>query len=1006
MNTIGPRLAAISLLLWLLPACQLPLRAQEGTPERRPVASETAGKPAPEASGPAEPRPEPKPPGPRSGTESDGEKPEGDAAPAKPPTEAEEEAPAGGTAAPAGEGEVEGKPSEREPKPEEEPEAAEEEATEPAAPPSETEAAVPEEEAPAGKKVAAEAAAPAPREPRPFAPRPRIVSRQVEQRRDESVRKSLDVVAAPKEKPVSEAERVAALADLVRQARMQLASLQTEHAQFETDWEQLQEREEEIASQRTRLPQLVRNADLPLLYAETTRDEAEETVSDMNDLFDRALGRRAELAEAVQRYEAELSEATQSAEALQQGELSQAWPSALQVLGTRVEATRGLVALLDQIIGKAVEVSETGAQLALELNRAIELGEPRRILARTAAPLSAESLAEIGTELTALRGAAADTLHGARSAVEGTNLWLGAVLTLLLMAVAGALCWEMPRLPDRLAPVTDSQTENSDPKRVRRALELLVPAGRALVVLALWELLVRIWHLSDGWWLAGLYVLGAWTAYFVLNFVLRELFAPRRAEFRVLNLRQEAAQSLYHLLRALAAYTAALLPPIGLLGSLEELPAETMRALQVVYGAGLLLIGVYVVRRAGGLGAVLPRPETPRKTALQQAGQLLLPLAALGVLGGVVAAAGGYSNLSTYLSRSLSLELLVLMPAIFVYNLALSPRENDARWRVYGRWLLWTLVLLAQIPVWQLHSYHATYAFDLLRRSIITVEGAEVSGLTIAKGLLLVLAAYLIGRFLRSQLQSWRYLTERFQAGVTYALSNLVFYLILAAGIVWGILASGFQLSVLTVFAGMAGIGLGFGLQNIVGNFISGLILLIERPVAVGDFVEVSGLQGHITAINLRSTTIRTRDNNVVLVPNSDLASSTVTNLTISDPTVRVAVNVGVSYSSNLALVRDILRRAAVENANVLDHPEPRVLLMDFGSSSVDFVLYAWVADAETAIVTGPELRMQIWDAFKVHGVEIPFPQTDLHIRSSDIPLPGAGELRSEEGPEAEQTPH
>jgi small-conductance mechanosensitive channel len=198
----------------------------------------------------------------------------------------------------------------------------------------------------------------------------------------------------------------------------------------------------------------------------------------------------------------------------------------------------------------------------------------------------------------------------------------------------------------------------------------------------------------------------------------------------------------------------------------------------------------------------------------------------------------------------------------------------------------------------------------------------------------------------------------------------------------------------------MAGIGLGFGLQSIVSNFFSGLILLLERPVAVGDFVEVAGLQGHITAINLRSTTIRTRDNNVVLVPNSDLAASIVTNLTISDPKVRVTVNVGVSYSSDLALVRDILQRAARENEHVLEDPEPRIYLMDFGSSSVDFVLYAWVKDAETAIFAGPELRLQIWDAFKEHDVEIPFPQTDLHIRSSDIPLVDRDAPRPDEQPD------
>ena len=358
----------------------------------------------------------------------------------------------------------------------------------------------------------------------------------------------------------------------------------------------------------------------------------------------------------------------------------------------------------------------------------------------------------------------------------------------------------------------------------------------------------------------------------------------------------------------------------------------------------------------------------------------------------VVAAATGYVNLSAHLSRSVALELLLLFGVLFVDHLVLRVGEGDdgnGGWRKWARRGLWTAALLAQIPIWRLHSYHASYAADLLKRSIISVEGAEVTPLSILKGFVLILVVYVVGRFIRFKVQNWKGLQERFQAGVIYALSNLAFYAILAGGVIWGILASGFQLSVLTVFAGMAGIGLGFGLQDIVGNFVSGLILLIERPAAVGDYVDLGDLQGTIDAINLRSTAIRTRDGNLVLVPNSDLASSRLTNFTIADPKLRVHVAVGVSYDTDLNVVYGILNRVSVEDPDVLAEPDPIIRLTGFGDNSVDFELLAWVASPDIMEDVGPRLRKRIWDAFLEANVEIPFPQRDLHIRSSDIALPG-----------------
>jgi small-conductance mechanosensitive channel len=290
------------------------------------------------------------------------------------------------------------------------------------------------------------------------------------------------------------------------------------------------------------------------------------------------------------------------------------------------------------------------------------------------------------------------------------------------------------------------------------------------------------------------------------------------------------------------------------------------------------------------------------------------------------------------------------------------------------------VVAAAAIPVLKLRWYHALYAVDLLQHSAIDVQGAHVTLLGVGRGLAIALGSYLVGRYLRNRLAAWSRLTARFQKGAVYALSSLAFYVIFAAGVLWGVLAAGFQLSVLTVFAGVAGIGLGFGLQDIVRNFVSGLILLIERPVAVGDYIDLGDLQGRITAISLRTTAIRTRDGNTALVPNSSLAASRVTNMTANDPRLRVTMEVGVSYDTDLRKAHDLLLAVVEEHEYILRDPEPSVVVDEFAESAIVLKIYAWVGNPDEAIVTPSQLRFRVWEVFREHGIQIPFPQRDLHI--------------------------
>ncbi|MHA6288738.1 mechanosensitive ion channel family protein [Maricaulis sp. CAU 1757] len=197
----------------------------------------------------------------------------------------------------------------------------------------------------------------------------------------------------------------------------------------------------------------------------------------------------------------------------------------------------------------------------------------------------------------------------------------------------------------------------------------------------------------------------------------------------------------------------------------------------------------------------------------------------------------------------------------------------------------------------------------------------------------------------------------------------------------------GLDLTALTVFSGAVGIGLGFGLQKITSNFISGLILLFERSVEIDDLIEMpDGIFGFVRRSSARFTLVETFDGKEILIPNEDLITSRVINWTLSNSHARIEVHVGVSYGADLELARDLILEAAKEHPLTISDPSPQCFLRTFGSSSVDFTLYFWIDDVVKGRL-GPqsEVMFAIWRKFGANSIEIPFPQQDIHIRT---PLP------------------
>jgi small-conductance mechanosensitive channel len=226
----------------------------------------------------------------------------------------------------------------------------------------------------------------------------------------------------------------------------------------------------------------------------------------------------------------------------------------------------------------------------------------------------------------------------------------------------------------------------------------------------------------------------------------------------------------------------------------------------------------------------------------------------------------------------------------------------------------------------------------------------------------------------------------RLRASVQFAVHRIVRYTFLVLGIYLSLEAVGINLSSLAFLAGALGVGVGFGLQNIISNFVSGLIILAEQPIAIGDRVEVGGTVGKVSEINLRSTTMITSDNICIIVPNSNLITGTVINWSHGDPKVRTRLPVGVAYGTDVEKVRKILLEVAAQNSDILKQPEPELLFVGYGDSAINFELAVWsTLTLDKPLRFKSNLYYAMHKALEQNQIEIPFPQRDLHLRSGSI---------------------
>ena len=286
--------------------------------------------------------------------------------------------------------------------------------------------------------------------------------------------------------------------------------------------------------------------------------------------------------------------------------------------------------------------------------------------------------------------------------------------------------------------------------------------------------------------------------------------------------------------------------------------------------------------------------------------------------------------------------------------------------------------VLAPVARIRLQSFEAIPSFD---RALFVIGGTAVTLASIVSFIVFIALAFVVSTLAQRGVRTI-FSRRGVDQGVQYALTRLLHYLILAVGIFLALDNLGISVTALAGLGAILAVGIGFGLQNIAQNFVSGVILLLERPVKKGDYVEVGGIKGTVREIHSRATVVTTIDNVDIIVPNGQFITEQVVNQTYDTRRIRVRIEVGVAYGSDTALVKETLLRVASRHEAVLTDPPPLVLFTEFGDSSLDFALLVWIGDPLRQPVITSELRFAIDAAFRDAEIEIPFPQRDLHLKS------------------------
>jgi len=429
-------------------------------------------------------------------------------------------------------------------------------------------------------------------------------------------------------------------------------------------------------------------------------------------------------------------------------------------------------------------------------------------------------------------------------------------------------------------------------------------------------------------------------------------------------------------------------------------PLQRLAALAIALFTGSYLL---ILLRGGRLRALFQGNFVGRLVSTSVA-------IAAGLLGvAAIANIIGYYSISDIVTSALVLSayvgilfyvLFFIVAAIVWIGLSTVPAQQLNTIRRHEPLIRARLLLLARfffIFLWLRATLENLQVWSYIRDGVHGAFTAEakfgdisISLLGVVSLVVMIYASVLLSRFVRFVLEEDVYPRLWLPRGVPNAISTSIKYIILTGGFFLALAATGANLSKFAILAGAFGVGLGFGLQNIVANFVSGLILIFERPIMPGDNVQVGMVNGVVKSIGMRATIVRSWEGAEVIVPNGKLVAEDVTNWTLSDKRRRIDIAVGVAYGTDTAKVVELLTKVASDHPDTLDDPAPRPLFLGFGESSLDFQLRCWTLKIDNRLSIMSDITLAVEKAIKEAGIEIPFPQRDLHVRSVDDAARGA----------------
>ena len=471
----------------------------------------------------------------------------------------------------------------------------------------------------------------------------------------------------------------------------------------------------------------------------------------------------------------------------------------------------------------------------------------------------------------------------------------------------------------------------------------------------------------------------------------------------------KVSRSVSDYMRRLIRYGAVLACVIGLAAALMPLlgyPAHVNRILKASLAAWLLLGWIGMLLRRKEVLALLGAEGDISHVGILKAGvRRFYRVFMFGPVAVYILYAFGYVNLAQLLVRGGLVTISVLLLAPWLHDklraaiarglgypdggglLALTAEGSRTAFRSVAPLLLLAVGAASLGLVASGWDYGGNLFSNLIGAMtfpLLDVGGSQISALSLVLLAFTIALTFLATRWVVQLLNANLYPLYDLDRATKTTLDALVRYVLVGLGLVISLDVVGVGVGILTVFAGVIGIGLGFGSQTLVANFMAGLILLMTRRVTVEDVIEVEGRVGRVRRISSFSTVVVTLDNLEVVVPNSKIMESSVTNWSRGDSPVRLNVAVEVAYGSDVALVRRLLMQVAQEDPRVLENPAPMVRFDEFGASGLLFILAPWIENAEERLMVSSDLRFRIERVFREHNVEIPFAQQDVHIRAGD----------------------